>query len=89
MSSLEDLVRETSEVDLFFLHAVPTALLQMESLSQHAISSAASAREACTRELTHVPIEAQLLAGHHIRGGYELAVDCATTRSSSRRSTRF
>ena len=47
----------------------------MESLSQRAISSAASAREACTRELTHVPIEAQLLAGHHIRGGYELA-DC-------------
>ena len=57
--------------------------------TQHAIDSAASARDACTRELTHVPIEAQLLAGHHIRGGYELAVDCATTRSSSRRSTRF
>ena len=45
--------------------------------TQHAIDSAASARDACTRELTHVPIEAQLLAGHHIRGGYELAVDCA------------
>ena len=64
------------------------APLAMER-TQHAIDSAASARDACTRELTHVPIEAQLLAGHHIRGGYELAVDCATTRSSSRRSTRF
>ena len=35
------------------------------------------ARSRCAQELQHVPIEAQLLAGHHIRGGYELAVDCA------------
>ena len=34
-------------------------------------------RARCAQELQHVPIEAQLLAGHRIRGGYELAVDCA------------
>ena len=66
------------------LGAVRRARRAARHAREHAVGgvdSAASARDACTRELTHVPIEAQLLAGRHRR----TRRGCACSGGSTRR----